>query len=507
VNKKRCALLIFILTILSVFTVGCDKSKTQPVTKENQPDSSSPSVAFQFRRSKSEIKNLNTYDIVANLNAENKTLNCSEKIKYANNSTSTFNEVYFHLYPNAYKTKETSPALFGNEQNIYPQGFTPGSLDISKLDINGKTTSYSIEGTDKTILKVSLDKELKPGEQITLDMNFNITIPTATDRFGGYDGFFNFGNWYPIAAVYDDTGWNLDPYYKIGDPFYSDIASYNVKIDVPKDYIVAASGEQVSESAKDNLKSYSFKESNIRDFAWVASNKFDVQENQVDGINIKCYGIKESTEGNKAAMAAAESSIKTFNKVYGKYPYKNYSVVCTNFPSGMEYPKLVFISKQYCISKNLRAVERVVVHETAHQWWYGIVGNDEIDEAWLDESFATYSESIFFENRDNSKDYYKYAANGYNTVKGSLNDGAVLRPLSKFKGWDDYGPLAYNKGAVMLNTLRDKIGDKTFFKVITTYYDRYKFKNAKTGDFKAVVEEITKKNWDNFFQKWLLDNN
>jgi len=495
----------FILTILLAFTAGCNKSNSQPVTKQNQSNSDSPSVAIEFRRSTSDIKKQNTYDIVANLDTEKKILNCTEEIKYVNNTTSSFNEVYFHLYPNAYKTKETSPALFGNEKEIYPLGFTPGYLDILKLDLNKKNATFSIEGIDKTILKINLDKELKPGEEITLDMNFNVTIPTATDRFGGYDGFFNFGNWYPIAAVYDETGWNLDPYYKIGDPFYSDIASYNVKIDVPKDYIVAASGEQVSESTKDNLKSYSFKESNIRDFAWVASNKFDVKENQVDGINIKCYGIKESTEGNKTAMAAAENSIKTFNKQYGKYPYKNYSVVCTNFPSGMEYPELVFISKQYCISKNLRTVERVIVHETAHQWWYGTVGNDEIDEAWLDESFATYSESIFFENKDNSKDYYKYAANGYDIVKGTLNDGAVLRPLAKFKGWDDYGPLAYNKGAVMLNTLRNKIGDKAFFKVITTYYDRYKFKTAKTGDFKAIVEEVTNKNWDSFFKEWLLD--
>jgi len=508
VNKKCCALLTFILTVFLVFTIGCDKSKTQPVTKENQPDSSSPSVAFQFRRSKSEIKNLNTYDIVANLNAENKTLNCSEKIKYVNNSTANFNEVYFHLYPNAYKTKETSPALFGNEQEIYPQGFTPGYLDISKLDLNGKNASYSIEGIDKTILKVTLEKELKPGEEIALDMNFNVTIPTATDRFGGYDGFFNFGNWYPIAAVYDEAGWNLDPYYKIGDPFYSDVASYNVKIDVPKDYIVAASGEQISESTKNNLKSYSFKESNIRDFAWVASNKFVVQEKEVDGINIKCYGPKECTEGNKAAMTAAENSIKTFNKVYGKYPYKNYSVVSTNFPSGMEYPELVFIAKNDFYSNNLIVVERTIVHETAHQWWYGVVGNDEIDEAWLDESFATYSVSIFYENKDKSKDSYQNTLDRFNRTKSSLKDNAVvLKPVQEFKDWNDYGPLVYSKGAVMLNTLRDKVGDKTFFKIITTYYDKYKFKTAKTGDFKAVVEEVTNKNWDNFFQKWLLDNN
>ena len=299
----------------------------------------------------------------------------------------------------------------------------------------------------------------------------------------------------------------MDPFYKIGDPFYSDVASYDVSITVPKDYIIAASGEQVSENIKDNQKSYSFKETNIRDFAWVASNQFAVEEKQVDGINIKCYGSKDSPESNKTAVLAAENSIKFFNKVFGKYPYKNYSVVCTNFPSGMEYPELVFISKNYYSTTDTLIIEKLILHETAHQWWYGIVGNDEVDEAWLDEGFAVYSESIFYENKDNSKSYYENTAlNRYNRVKNGLKDnGLVLRPVQEFKFWDDYGSLVYAKGAVFLNTLRDKIGDKAFFQVFTTYYDRYKFKIAKTGDFKAVVEEVTGKKWDSFFEEWLLD--
>jgi len=143
-----------------VFTIGCDNSKTQPVTKDNQPDKNSPSTAFLFRRSTSETQKLNSYSIAGNLNTEKKTLSCTEKVKYTNNSTSTFNEVYFHLYPNAFKTKETSPTLSGHEEEIYPQGFSPGCLDILSLSLNEKNLSYTIEGVDKTILKIALDLEL-----------------------------------------------------------------------------------------------------------------------------------------------------------------------------------------------------------------------------------------------------------------------------------------------------------------------------------------------------------
>lgn len=500
-SKKYSLLLTITLTVCLSFVAGCGLSKSQSTSNRTTPN-----VEVLTKRSTEIIKNENNYEIKVKLHTENKTLNCNEKINYVNNSMSTFENIYFHLYPNAYKTKETSPTLFGNESAIYPLGFTPGYLDIIGLNLNNKKADYTIEGIDKTILNIKLDKALKPGESIALDIDFNVTIPAATDRFGGYNEFFNFGNWYPIAAVYDESGWNLDPYYKIGDPFYSDIATYNVKIDVPKEYIVAATGEMISEDINNNIKSYTFKENTVRDFAWVASSSFSLEEKDIDGIKIKCYGIKSNSESNEAAMTAAVNSIKTFNKTYGKYPYKNYSVVCTNFPSGMEYPELVLIGKNYYDTKNLSYLEKVIVHETAHQWWYSTVGNDEVDEAWLDESLAAYSEAIFYEKKDNSKIYFQSTITPYNKAKASLRGNETfLKPVSKFDGWTDYGSLIYSKGPIMLNTLRDQIGDETFFKVMSTYYDKYKFKNAKTGDFIAVVEEVTGNKWNKFFQEWLLN--
>lgn len=496
--KKFTTLALSLILSFSLLLCSCANPQSTPASK-----SSAPNQTVISNKTAEPSK----YNINVKLNPEKRSLAGQEKVRYTNNSTSELKEVYFHIYPNAYKAEATSPTSFAGLNNMYPNGFNPGSLEVSEIQSGESKLNYEIQGEDKTILKIILPKSISSGESVDISMNFSVIIPEASDRFGVLDNCFNFGNWYPIAAVYDETGWNLDPYYKIGDPFYSDASSYDVHITVPKAYTVAATGEPAAEKINGSEKTYNFKEEKVRDFAFVTSNKFTIEQKVVDGINVKCFFLTENKENNAIAMMAAENSIKRFNELYGKYPYKNFSVVETNFGTGMEYPQLVYIGQQYYTStKQIPELELVIVHETAHQWWYNTVGNDEIDEAWLDESFATYSEGAYFEKKNNSRAYFDNIVKSYTgSERGISGSKVVLRPVSKFQGWNDYGPLVYRKGASMLYELRKEVGDENFSKIMQTYYDKYKFKNAKTKDFIAVVEEVTNKKWNNFFDKWLLD--
>lgn len=496
--KKTTKLIISLFLSCSIILCSC--AKTQPTATNDSP---SPKETVTINKTAEPSE----YNINVKLTPEKRELVGQEKVKYTNKSASELKEVYFHIYPNAYKTEDTAPTAFVGIKDMYPNGFNPGSLDIKEVKNVDTKLKYEIQGEDQTILKVVLPKAINSGESVDLSINFSVIIPEASDRFGVLDNCFNFGNWYPIAAVLDETGWNLDPYYKIGDPFYSDASNYDVNITVPTDYKVAATGEPMEGKSNGSEITYNFKENKVRDFAFVASNKFTVQQKVVDDINVRCFFLTDNKENNAIAMMAAENSIKKFNETFGKYPYKNFSVVETNFGTGMEYPELVYIGKQYYTSTNqIPTLEIVIVHETAHQWWYSAVGNDEIDEAWLDESFATYSEGAYFEKKNNSKAYFDNIVRSYTgserSIKGSK---VVLRPVSKFQGWNDYGPLVYRKGASMLCDLRNEVGDEAFSKILKTYYEKYKFKNAKTKDFIAVVEEVTGKKWDKFFDKWLLD--
>ncbi|WP_242949551.1 M1 family metallopeptidase [Clostridium pasteurianum] len=327
-------------------------------------------------------------------------------------------------------------------------------------------------------------------------------VPKGKDRLSYYNSSYNFGNWYPIAAEYDDKGWHLDSYYSMGDPFYSTVSDYKVNITVPKDYVVAATGESAREKLKKGLKTYSFSESNVRDFAFTTSNKFKVKEEKVDGINIKCYSLGTDKELSEQ-MNYATNSIKIFNRFYGKYPYKTYSVAESSFLTGMEYPGIVFISDNPVYKKG-GYYEAIVVHETAHQWWYGVIGDDEVNEAWLDESFACYSENIYNESIKNSREYFLQLKDYYYIYsKNNPDKKVMLKPVQDFKDDMEYSILVYYKGAVMLDDFREKVGNENFFKIIQTYYNRYKYKVTRTEDFIKVSNEITGKDWNEYFNKWL----
>lgn len=454
------------------------------------------------------------YRIECELDVSDKTLTAIQTVDYYNNDDIEMHDLYFHVYPNAFKEKTTVPFLFGDFDNAYNRGFEPGYaeiLAISKLEGGSeKLLNYSLSREGNTILKVELDKPIKPGGRADMKISFKLYIPPASERFGYGENHFNLGNWYPIAAVYDDKdGWNLDKYYPIGDPFFSDASDYLVSIKAPEDYVIAASGKNINKSSEEGYITWDFEGTAIRDFAFVANNKFNFVEQKLDGISIKSYFYNEDEEKGKEALEYGVKAIKTFNKLYGKYPYSDYSIVETVFPSGMEYPTLVYISdKLYKSDFSSDPLIITVVHETAHQWFYGIVGNDQIDESWLDEGFAAYSEILYAENiygKKTGRDYYiKSVEEGVeDALSANVIDGLLSKSLSEFDDWSDYGPTAYGRGAQLLHRLRVMLGDDMFFKVLKTYVEKYKFEIAYVEDFIMVCEDVSGKDLSGFFELWL----
>lgn len=453
----------------------------------------------------------NKYEMDLNLDDENRILTGTEKVTYFNRSNKTMDEIYFHLYPNAFNNADAVPVMFNDQDYAYPTGFNPCYIEILNITADGKKISYSINGIDSTTLKLELKKPVRKNEYVQLQINFQLKIPEGRDRIGYYNGLYLFGNWYPIAAVYDKSGWNLDPFYNIGDPFYSDSADYEVKITIPEKYIVASTGYIFKETIEKGKRIISIDAKSVRDFAWAASDKFQTYDRELEGINIKCYFVNSNSERINKAISTVEKTISVFNEKFGKYPYTSYSIVETYFPSGMEYPGLSIIPDSYFDgSKTMLGLEGVIVHETAHQWWYGVVGNNEIDEAWLDEGLATYAKVIYFEAKDGKsfgRDYYeKNIKSIYESKSKSIKGREILlKPVNEFDGWREYDTLAYKKSAVLFETLRNKTGDEKFFEILRSFYDEYKFKNATTQDFINIVEKVTDSKWSDFFDQWLMD--
>ncbi len=499
---KQKSTIVIIIAIFILITGGC--SVKQESSNVQVPAAVPPPTA--------KGADVNQYIIDAVLDTADKVLTAEQQVIYVNNDDVELSELYFHIYTNAFRKQETAPFLFDDFSRAYSRGFKPGYTEIEAIELSKgqsrKALEYSLQGVGETILKIKLPEPLKPEDSINLRFKYKVIIPPAGERFGYGDSNINMGNWYPVAAVYDDEGWNLDKYYSIGDPFYSDVSDYTVNIKAPEEYIIAASGSLAEERIEGGYKNWKFQGSKMRDFAFVASNSFRVTEDKVGNTVVKSYYYKGHEKRGKEALDIGKRSIEIFNSAYGEYPYPTYSIVETEFPSGMEYPGLVYIStKYYDNDSNANIFMYTTVHETAHQWWYGVVGNDQIDEAWLDEGFATYSEGIFTEmeyGEGNGDLYYKYLEeSAKEDIRSKAYDGVILKPLSRYENWNDYGPAVYTGGAALLNEIRKQVGDQAFFIIMQAYYDEYSFKNATTEDFLRICEEVGNTEFDDLFHKHL----
>ncbi|MDI6600212.1 MAG: M1 family metallopeptidase [Thermoanaerobacteraceae bacterium] len=443
-------------------------------------------------------KNITSYIIDAQLDTHVMALTGRETVKYVNTEDVPLKEIYFHLYPNAFKDETIAPFPPEEMGRAYPDGFSPGYIDILSVKVGEEDIQFDV---DNTIMKVTLPHELTPGKTADITINFVVKLPPSDGRFGYGKYTVRLANWYPVVSVYDSDGWNLDPYYAIGDPFYSDVANYTVRLVAPAEYIMASTGTARGEENQGN-RLWFIKANNVRDMAIVLSDRFKVKSGEYKGIKVNSFYFGDDKIGERSLKYAADA-VKYFSETFGKYPYSEYDVVAADFYiGGMEYPQLVMIDRSLYNKNNIFVLEEVIAHETAHQWWYGAVGNDEVEEPWLDEALTEFSTVMYFENyygNEVAERFWK-AYDGF-VKKYADSPRSITDPVNEFKDGDEYGAVVYEKGALSLKRIRDEIGKEAFIKGLREYYKTYKFKNATVEDLIKALSKAADKDMSTYFKK------
>ena len=197
--------------------------------------------------------------------------------------------------------------------------------------------------------------------------------------------------------------------------------------------------------------------------------------------------------------------------MFGKYPYQQLSVVKTNFCfGGMEYPNLVMISDDV---EDKPSFDYVIVHEIAHQWWYGLVGNNEYNEAWVDEGLTEYSSALFFEKHskygfeyeqvtDNAFETYKNFVKIYSSILGDV-DESMQRSLSEFETEPEYVNCTYTKGMLLFDSLRETLGNRKFEKCLKHYFKDYKYKNSSYEKMVECFSQSCGRNLESLFKAYV----
>ncbi|MBQ8291124.1 MAG: M1 family metallopeptidase [Clostridia bacterium] len=460
---------------------------------------------FSFGGCKKKTVASTTYEITAKYEPENATLAGAVKVSYENTTENELTELKFQLHPNAYRKDALyRPVSSAFEKAAYYKGESYGEIVVSS--VNG-AKNWEVTGEDDNILSVYLEKSLFPEDKVVLDIAFTLKLAKVNHRTGVTEHTANFGNFFPILCGVKDGGFYESVYYSDGDPFLSECANYSLTLTAPKDYKLAVGGEITGERTLESKKEYTVSATNVRDLAFVLSDEYKTESIQCGDTTITYYYYDDTAAGE--TLTLAKEAFSYFEKTFGEYPYPCYTLAQTGFCyGGMEYPALAFLSDTLDAENKTRAV----VHETAHQWWYAVVGSDQLCEAWQDEGLAEYSALMFFESngkygitREDAvtealKEYRSYY-DVYGSVLGRT-DTKMHRSLKEFLSDYEYQCIVYDKSVVMFDTLRKSIGDKKFTSGLKKYYADCKYKVA-TPDKLIASFEKTGADVRGFFESFL----
>lgn len=454
-------------------------------------------------------KNLTNYEISIDFDCATKQAKILQQVDYINSSQDSLSEIKFHLYPQFFKEGATNTIISSTKlNNVYENGLDFAEFNIDRVVVNNTDQTPCYENDYNAILNVDLDQELLPNKRVEICMEYSLTLPNCNHRFGYGNETINLANFYPIACVYEDGQFNTNPYHANGDPFYSDMANYCVDITLDNQYVVASTGTTINETTNENTKTISYSAQVVRDFALVISDKFQVISQTVNNTNVYYYYFND--ENAEKSLKAGTDAINTFSKLFGAFPYQNFSIVQTNFVhGGMEYPNLIMISSQ--IEDPIDYVN-VIVHETAHQWWYAMVGNDEYLNPWLDEALTEYSTILFYDHNEgydlthkqmieSNNENFSLFINVYEDVLGSIDTS--LRAVNEYNTEPEYTYCTYVKGTLMFESLYQVVGEKNFIKALNTYFENNKYTNTTPEDLILAFEQTYNQDLSNFFNSWL----
>ncbi len=430
----------------------------------------------------------NEYDIVASYDSETKTLSGTVNFTYYNDTDNEIGDLKFNLYGNAFRENaKFSPVSQSYTDSAYYAGKSYGSMSVDSVE---NCAGWNIAGEDENILSVTLLNPVYPEEKANISISYKLTLANVNHRTGVTENTVNLGNFYPVLCAYTSEGFIECPYYSCGDPFLSECSDYKVTLDYPAGYTVATSGKAGKESTSGDRKKCTYTLENARDFAAVMSDKFKVETRTVGSTEIKYYYYNDADP--KKSVTVASESVAYFNETFGGYVYPTLSVVQTGFCyGGMEYPALTMISDKLDEKGNLYTI----VHENAHQWWYAMVGSDQLNCAWQDEGLAEYSSLMFFEAHPDysftrtgivgsaTKAYRAYFS-VYKQIFGEA-DTTMNRHISKYASDYEYANIAYNKGLILFEMLRQSIGDEKFTSALKDYFNGNKYTVASCDNLYA----------------------
>ncbi len=433
-----------------------------------------------------ELGGASVYHIEMNIDDDLFHVTGTQDALYTNNEDVPLDEVHFRLFPN----------ILG------------GKMQISNLRVDESTVQPRF-GLQNSLLIVPLGEALEPGESVLIHMDFSVTIPQSVDLNYGVlaydDEVLSLAHAYPMIAVYNSEGWNEEIPPQAGDVTFADASFYLVRVTAPRDVTVVTSGRTVSAEETDQVQILNVASGPARDFYLATSPNYEETAQIFGDVTIRSYTPKGLEEGSQAAAEIASRALEVFNARYAPYPYTELDIVATpTLALGIEYPGIIAITSWiYDGSKANPYFESTIVHEVGHQWFYNLVGDDQLDEPWLDESLAQFVTLQYFAD--------EYGVEGEEGFRASLEGRwayvgnatiPIGLPVDEYDGVE-YSAIVYGRGPLFFVELKNKMGGEAFDAFMKEYTESLSWNISTTESLQSIAEENCLCELDELFSAWV----
>ena len=430
------------------------------------------------------------YQMQLYMDVETRTLYGTTLLTTKNTSAKSMRELWFTVYPNCFRNSQTSPA----PPEAYYEGFNEGWLAFDSFKVNGVPAEISGQGSS---LRVKPSSMLLPDSDIQIEMSWKVLIPRLKYRFGSSDMMYMLGNFYPTLNVLSSDGWHNAYNSSFGDPFCFHSANYSVTLNIPSGYNFVSSGKTMDAQAEDNGREiYLVQAENARDFCLLVMYDYTEIEQKINNTTVKFYFPGKHTQTAERLLDQSVRILDYYACQFGSYPYAEFKTVIVPMQGfhGMEYSGLIFLQEEMLqTAAEQQRSQFILAHEIAHQWWYGMVGNDQLQEPWLDEGLANWSAYQFLYEMQGQP----LPSLAKRTQPMNLNKG-----LAQMCSKQDYYLTAYRGGEAFWFGLEEQLGHDGAVRILRHYLAGYRNKIATTQDLMNIIEDEADKDMDEFFKQW-----
>jgi len=486
--------------VLALLLVSADRRPAPPSAQPSAP----------FAPTVDQVDAVASYHLEAKLDANTHRVSASETITFVNRSESALNELWFHLYLNAFKNDKTlflrSPFGAGRSGDKAKEY---GYVDVKRLTWveaaraelwPGRDPHSPNDPDDETDIRVPLPRPLAAGDSATFELEFEDKLPEIVERAGFMGSFHFLGQWFPKLARLEKNGQFSHFAFHPQSEFYADFGNYDVTLDVPTGYVVGASGvldRQVSANGRNVLH---YRADQVHDFAWTAWDHFQRRSEPIAGTQVTVLYPPHQEANAMAELDSVRFALPHFNELYGQYPYPTLTLVhppedAAN-AAGMEYPTLITTGGPwYGTYGGGHFIDVVTIHELGHQWFYGLCASNEHASPFLDEGLNSYAEAEAMEARFGAGAMYRgfglsvssTATNRtFSAARGA--DEPVAEGAADFESFRNLGALVYSRTATILLTLARVYGESTVRHALGVYTRKFRFAHPTPNDFLGVMQ-------------------